>query len=97
MEDKRVTEIYCHECDGYIRVVLDYSLNGNHEIRCPKCDHIHWRVIKDGEITSDRYKSSSGMIILSATTSDNYYLASSESTTSANNIFFAQSWLNTTI
>lgn len=95
MNDKRVTEIYCHHCEGYIRIALDYSLNGNHEIRCPECGHIHWRVIKDGEITEDRYRSSAGMIFTASTAATNYSLTGSTLTSSASTIF-AESWLNTT-
>jgi len=97
MQDKRVTEIYCHQCDGYIRVSLDYSLNGNHEVRCPTCDHIHWRIILDGEVTGDRYRSSAGIIITASTSATNYYLTGSTATTSATNMFLAASWLNTTL
>lgn len=59
---KRKTDMYCHECKNDFLAELDYGLNGNHEIVCPHCKHIHYRVIEDGEVTSERYKSSMGMI-----------------------------------
>jgi hypothetical protein len=96
MEDKRVTEIYCHACDGYIRISLDYSLSGNHEVPCPECGHIHWRVIKDGEVTEDRYRFSAGPTITATTTGANYHLVSASATSTATNVFLAESWLNTT-
>lgn len=57
------TELDCHGCteqgitpNRFIATV-DYSLNGNHEIECPRCGHIHYRVIKDGKVTSERHNS----------------------------------------
>ena len=60
--NKIKTELYCHECGNDFTVELDMDLNGNHEIECPHCGHIHYRVIEDGEVTSDRYKSSMGTV-----------------------------------
>lgn len=96
MRDSRTTEIYCHDCDGYIRVALDYSLNGNHEIVCPECSHIHYRIINNGEVTGDRYRSSAGAIITASTSMANYYITGSTSTTTASNYFMAQLWLDST-
>jgi len=38
------------------------DINGNHEIECPHCGHIHYRVVEDGRVTDDRYRSSMGMV-----------------------------------
>lgn len=57
VRDKVRTELYCHECSKNFSAVLDYNLEGNHEIHCPWCGHIHYRVIKDGKVTGDRYDS----------------------------------------
>lgn len=51
------TDIYCHDCTKQFIGSLDYDVNGNHEIECPYCGHLHYRVIKDGVITSDRFSS----------------------------------------
>ena len=57
------TDMDCHHCrekglkDRFV-AKIDYSLNGNHEIQCPRCGHIHYRVIKDGKVTEERYNSS---------------------------------------
>lgn len=56
------TDMDCHSCrslnlpDRFI-ATIDYSLNGNHEIECPRCGHLHYRVIKEGKVTSERYSS----------------------------------------
>jgi hypothetical protein len=42
--------------------LLDYTREGNHKIICPYCSHIHWRVIKAGRITEDRWSSAYGKI-----------------------------------
>lgn len=60
MNEKIRTEIHCHECNQYCRVELDATLNGNHVVNCPKCKHKHYRVIKDGVVTGERYASSNG-------------------------------------
>ena len=52
------TEIHCHNCSKNFVAELDFDVNGNHEIVCPVCDHIHYRTIKNGLITGDRYSSS---------------------------------------
>ncbi|MDD5013836.1 MAG: hypothetical protein PHW73_01875 [Atribacterota bacterium] len=57
---KRRTEIYCHGCERYFTVELDFDLNGNHEIKCPNCNHVHYRVIEKGRVTGERYRSSMG-------------------------------------
>lgn len=53
------TEMHCHSCSGNFVAELDFDLNGDHEIHCPRCGHIHYRTIKDGKITEARYSSDS--------------------------------------
>lgn len=54
---KQRTEISCHNCKGdkVFIAILDYSINGNHKIVCPRCGHLHYRTIKDGKITEARW------------------------------------------
>ncbi len=66
MPRRVATEIYCHSCDVYITIRMDMSFNGNHEIICPKCSHCHYRVVEDGVITGERWKSSMGTMGYSA-------------------------------
>ena len=54
------SELWCHECGSYVQFTYDDSLNGNHVIKCPKYGHEHCRVIKDGEVTDDRWDSRNG-------------------------------------
>lgn len=72
------TEIYCHECGNYVQFTLDKELDGNHIIKCPKCGHEHCRVIKNGEVTHDRWDSRNG---------DTYYVNSYSTVT-----FSSSSW-----
>lgn len=54
----RVTcEFYCQECDGYTYFRLNLALDGNHIVKCanPKCAHKHYRVVKNGKITEERF------------------------------------------
>lgn len=49
------TDIHCHSCTNTFIAQLDFSIDGNHVIECPYCQHEHFRVIKAGHITDDRW------------------------------------------
>ena len=49
------TDLDCHSCKKVFVAKINYDLNGNHKIVCPYCGHIHWRVIKKGVVTDDRW------------------------------------------
>lgn len=56
------TDLHCHSCEdqgkpSHFSAAIDFDLDGNHEIECPRCAHIHYRKIKNGRVTSDRYSS----------------------------------------
>lgn len=51
------TDMDCHQCSKGFIAELDFSINGNHVVECPRCGHEHCRVIKDGVITSERFDS----------------------------------------
>jgi len=71
---KRIlTEFVCYCKKKYIYVWLNTGLNGNHGVQCPNKDcthgtidpqtgqkigHIHYRVIKNGAITKERFNES---------------------------------------
>lgn len=48
-------ELYCHSCGNYVRFPLDLKIDGNHVITCPVCGHLHYRVVRGGRITEDRW------------------------------------------
>lgn len=50
-------EFYCQMCCSYIYAKLNTSLDGNHIVVCPKCGHMHYRVVQNGIITEERYNS----------------------------------------
>lgn len=51
------THLHCHSCRSGFVAFLNYDVDGNHRIVCPRCGHIHYRVIDKGIVTSDRYDS----------------------------------------
>ena len=55
MSDIQRQVLNCPECHRTFRFNLDFELDGNHEITCPGCGHIHYRVITNGKITEDRF------------------------------------------
>jgi len=61
-EKKEKQELYCQECNNYIKFEIDLSLNGQHIIVCPKCKHKHYRIIEDGIITARRWGQDSSQI-----------------------------------
>lgn len=48
-------EFWCTNCSHYLYIKLNTSLDGNHIVVCPQCDHKHYRLVKNGIITGDRY------------------------------------------
>lgn len=54
-------EFWCGECQHYIYVKLNTALDGNHIVVCPNCDHKHYRLVKCGVITSDRFTEGYGL------------------------------------
>jgi hypothetical protein len=48
-------ELHCHNCNKYVRFDLDVSVDGNYKIICPNCNHEHYRIIKNGEVTDQRW------------------------------------------
>jgi hypothetical protein len=48
----------CTNCGRGFVVELDLELDGNHTIPCPVCRHDHYRVVRGGEVTEDRWRSS---------------------------------------
>jgi len=53
---KRIeAEFWCGSCRHYLYVKLNTGLEGNHIIICPECGHKHYRLVKSGVITSDRF------------------------------------------
>jgi len=54
-------EFWCGMCQHYIYVKLNTGLDGNHIIVCPICDHRHYRLVKNGIITADRFVEGDGI------------------------------------
>lgn len=54
------TDVDCTDCGKVFVAKLNHDLDGNHQILCPYCGHEHWRVIKKGVVTGDRWGSQNG-------------------------------------
>jgi len=79
------TPMYCHNCEKDFTAELGNRGTGCWEIVCPHCDHIHYRVIENGKVTGERYRSS--MQQFTSTTSTTAYYGT--------DIFISSSWNNT--
>ena len=49
-------EIYCHDCDNYIRFETKPEKSGNLILVCDKCGHQHCREVINGIVTKDRWE-----------------------------------------
>lgn len=87
------TSMYCHDCGKDFIAVVDYSIEGNHEVICPHCGHQHCRTIKNGVVTEDRWSSRDNNIIRDGAerlwTSDSLKMK-----TSSTSKFLRDKWLN---
>ena len=54
------TDMHCHECSKGFIAELDFSVNGDHVVECPRCGHEHCRTIRDGKITGERWSTRNG-------------------------------------
>ena len=83
--------MYCHVCDKDFTADINLKGDGNHVIICPTCGHAHCRVVKDGEITTDRWDKRNGAMgaVYYSTTS-----SAITNSTSSNN-FNSMAWSNT--
>jgi DNA-directed RNA polymerase subunit RPC12/RpoP len=55
LEGKTRTSIDCHQCGKTFIANLDFHVDGNHVVECPRCGHEHCRTIKKGVVTSERW------------------------------------------
>lgn len=56
--NERRHELFCTECRNYVQFTMDLSVDGEYEIQCPNCHHLHYRIVKDDEVTEARWRSS---------------------------------------
>lgn len=57
-------EFSCTSCQKYFDIKLNMSLDGNYRIHCPNCGHVHYRMVKKGKITDDRFNDNPESILI---------------------------------
>lgn len=87
MEER--SDVHCTNCGCDFIVVLDLGLEGNHEFTCPYCLHVHYRVVRAGVVTEDRWRSS--MLTWQAST---LTVSNTTITMSTSNSYTWSSWIN---
>ncbi len=86
------TDLYCHACAKTFIATLDYSMNGNHQVECPHCGHLHFRQIRDGVVTGERWGSDSNTHVVPKR---NVWKSETlPMQTSATHMFIRDRWLN---
>ncbi len=90
-------ELWCHDCGKYVQFDMDLSLNGNHVLNCPNCNHEHCRVVKNGIITGIRWDSRNRgpAIVINSNTINYTTLSTFTTTSSGTNSFLYTSWMDT--
>ena len=53
--EKVYCEFLCHCDKPYMYLWLNTAINGNYVIKCPYCDHLHYRVVRNGRISDVRH------------------------------------------
>ncbi len=89
------TDMHCHDCGKNFIAMLDYDIEGNHEIICPHCGHHHCRVIENGEVTEERWSSKHGNNVETRTQKIWTHDSKKMETSSASH-FLRQRWLERT-
>jgi len=57
------TEFMCTQCQKYFDIMMNISLNGNYRIHCPCCGHVHYRMVREGLITDERFPVNDSVIL----------------------------------
>ena len=57
-------EFSCTSCQKYFDIKLNMSLDGNYRIHCPNCGHVHYRMVKAGKITDNRFTDNSESVLI---------------------------------
>lgn len=86
------TEMHCHNCSKSFVALVDFSVNGEHEIVCSHCGHHHCRTVKDGKVTEARWDSRSQPA--DASKVDMWKSDSIAAKTSSVSQFLRDKWLN---
>lgn len=103
------TNLHCHNCGGYFDAEFDESINGDHVVYCPNCGHDHYRTIKDGIVTAERWgqspnqpssQGSQGTYYIQGTVSNFTVTSGTNSvswgTTGSISSYVTDAWYNTT-
>ena len=86
------TDMWCHACAKNFIAKIDFSLNGQHAVECPSCGHLHYRKIKDGVVTEERYDSDANTHFVERR---NVWKSETQPmTTSVAHAFIRERWLN---
>lgn len=96
-------ELHCHNCNKYVQFSIDTEKDGQHILKCPNCGHEHYRVVKDGKITGERWGQDPSQniptyYVSTATvtyTSTTVYTSISTSGTTSASSFALDSWSST--
>lgn len=92
------TDMDCHGCrelglPPHFIASIQHDLDGNHEIICPRCGHVHYRVVVNGIVTEERYNS--GYPVYKSETMLNMWKAEDKPiVTSTAGAFIRDLWLN---
>lgn len=89
------TDMHCHMCGKDFIAIINFDLNGDHEIECPHCAHIHYRKVEAGKVTESRYSYDSRPRVVSENEERNVWKAETKpiQTVSHAHQFMRDLWL----
>lgn len=89
------TDMHCHSCSKDFLAIIDYDLNGEHQIECPHCGHIHYRRVENGKVTESRFNTDSRPRKITEAEERNVWKAKTEpiETRSTADLFLRDLWL----
>jgi len=84
-------ELFCHACDRYVQFEIP-AKNGRLIVECPNCGHEHYRVVRKGVITEDRWGSANAGFSTFQAVGGTTTAASIYATSSSTTYFLTTSW-----
>ena len=89
------TDMHCHSCGKDFIAIINFDLEGDHEIECAHCGHIHYRAVKAGKVTESRYNTDNRPRAEVDTAKRNVWKATTQpiQTVSEAHVFIRDLWL----
>jgi len=86
------TDMHCHACSKGFIALLDHRIENEQIIECPNCGHMHYRRVKNGVVTDERFDSDPNTLPVKCRKTWKHDVLKMKTTTASE--FLRNSWLN---